>query len=368
MTGHVQDLWMRPGPNGRKIRTDRWDKGKRWQARWQEAGREKAKVFTTKEAAEQHLAMVEVHGPFKPRSRITFGEYATTWRKSQLHHRSRTAESTEAIFRKMLEPQLGRLPLVEVTRTDVQNAVIEWQTAYSPGRVHIAYGYVSTIYKSAILDQLLTTTPCRKISLPEAEHQRIVPLTVDQVSAIRLSMPEHWRSAVTVGAASGLRISELGGLTRDRIHDHAIVVDRQLIKMTKNGPVFGPTKSKAGNRTVPIGDVPWRALEEQLARQPNNAHGFVWTGRQGGPLTRGRASEAWRTATEDMSGLRNRTGWHDLRHFHASLLIADGLSPRAVADRLGHADVAETLRTYAHLWPSDQQRATRAIDQALGDL
>jgi hypothetical protein len=93
MTGHVQDLWMRPGDRGRKVRGPRWGKGKRWQARWIEAGHEKAKVFASKDAAEKWLALVEVHGPIRPRPKITFGEYADTWRQSQLHHRTNTVEN-----------------------------------------------------------------------------------------------------------------------------------------------------------------------------------------------------------------------------------------------------------------------------------
>jgi hypothetical protein len=58
--------------------------------------------------------------------------------------------------------------------------------------------------------------------------------------------------------------------------------------------------------------------------------------------------------------LRPRSGWHDLCHHHASLLIAAGLSPRAVADRLGHKDAAETLTVYAHLWVDDEDRAVEA--------
>jgi integrase len=57
-----------------------------------------------------------------------------------------------------------------------------------------------------------------------------------------------------------------------------------------------------------------------------------------------------------------------MRHYSASLLIADGLSVRAVADRLGHEDPAETLRTYAHLWPGDENRAVAATERALRDV
>ena len=55
-------------------------------------------------------------------------------------------------------------------------------------------------------------------------------------------------------------------------------------------------------------------------------------------------------------------GWHQLRHHHASLLIAAGLSPVAVAHRLGHKDATETLQTYAHLWPNDDERMVAASD------
>ncbi len=75
----------------------------------------------------------------------------------------------------------------------------------------------------------------------------------------------------------------------------------------------------------------------------------------------------WRDAVKGM-GLPPRTGWHLLRHYHASLLIAAGLSPRAVADRLGHADVTETLKTYSHLWPTDTTRAVAAVEAELGEV
>lgn len=41
---------------------------------------------------------------------------------------------------------------------------------------------------------------------------------------------------------------------------------------------------------------------------------------------------------------------HWLRHYHASVLIKNGISPKQVQERLGHADVSLTLRTYVKLW------------------
>jgi integrase len=63
---------------------------------------------------------------------------------------------------------------------------------------------------------------------------------------------------------------------------------------------------------------------------------------------------------------------HALRHFYASLLIRAGCSVKVVQARLGHATAAETLDTYAHLWPDDEDRTRQAVDDVLaanaGDL
>jgi integrase len=46
-----------------------------------------------------------------------------------------------------------------------------------------------------------------------------------------------------------------------------------------------------------------------------------------------------------------RVRFHDLRHTHASLLIASGEDVKVVSERLGHAHPAFTMHTYQHLLP-----------------
>jgi integrase len=57
-------------------------------------------------------------------------------------------------------------------------------------------------------------------------------------------------------------------------------------------------------------------------------------------------------------------GMHALRHWYASTLLEEGVSIRALAEYLGHADPSFTLRTYAHLMPSSEGKAKTAIDRA----
>lgn len=369
MPGHVRDRWTSPGPNGRRIRNDRWGKGRRWQARWTDrAGREHALTFTTKDAADVHLRSVDLRATPQPAQAVTFGVYASHWLESQLHHRAQTADTTARTFRNMLQPQLGDKLLDEIDRADVQAAVATWSKTYAPSHVEIAYGYVATIYRHAVQDRLVQFSPCVRISLPAIVRAPLVPLTADQVAMIADRVPKHYRQMAILTAATGLRSGEVRGLTVDRVLAGTQVrVDRQLIGKDGARPLFGPPKSDAGFRTLNISEVARRALEVQLSTYTPGVEGIIFTGRTGRPLSRSDVGDVWRTATAGM-GLRPRSGWHDLRHYCASLLIAGGLSVRAVADWLGHKDPAETLRTYAHWWPADQTRITAAIDGELGGL
>ena len=58
-------------------------------------------------------------------------------------------------------------------------------------------------------------------------------------------------------------------------------------------------------------------------------------------------------------------GFHALRHAFASVLLADGVDIRTLAEYLGHHDPAFTLRVYCHLIPSSEERVRSAVDRAL---
>ena len=268
----------------------------------------------------------------------------------------------------MLLPALGDALLTEVSRADVQSAVVGWSQRYAASTVHVAYGYVASVYKSAVDDRLVQFSPCVRINLPAEQRGRVVPMTVDQVQAVSERVPDWYRAMVILGAATGMRGGELRGVTWDRVSPEGVVqVDRQLAEVRAGLPVFGPPKSSAGVRTVAMGGVALAALRQHQEVYEPGPEGIVFRGRLGSPIGRSDANEIWSKAAKGL-GLRPRSGWHDLRHFHASALIGAGLSPRAVADRLGHADPSETLGTYAHLWPSDQERAVSAIDGILGQF
>ena len=53
---------------------------------------------------------------------------------------------------------------------------------------------------------------------------------------------------------------------------------------------------------------------------------------------------------------------HDARHTHASLMLKQGIHPKIVQERLGHASIQITLDTYSHIAPGLQQAAALKFD------
>ena len=54
---------------------------------------------------------------------------------------------------------------------------------------------------------------------------------------------------------------------------------------------------------------------------------------------------------------------HEFRHSHASLLCNEGISIQEIARRLGHSDVQVTWKTYAHLYPREEERAVEILNR-----
>jgi integrase len=97
-------------------------------------------------------------------------------------------------------------------------------------------------------------------------------------------------------------------------------------------------------------------------RQLDPVEGFVFTTKLDNPVRKSTFQAAWARANR---AAETKVRFHDLRHFYASALISAGCSVKAVQHALGHASATETLDTYAHLWPSDEDQTRGAIEQLL---
>ena len=56
---------------------------------------------------------------------------------------------------------------------------------------------------------------------------------------------------------------------------------------------------------------------------------------------------------------------YDLRHTMATLLLCEGVNPKVVSERLGHANITLTLETYSHVLPDMQADASNKLGVVL---
>lgn len=128
----------------------------------------------------------------------------------------------------------------------------------------------------------------------------------------------------------------------------------------REGPV--EPKSIAGTRVVPVAATLAAVLRDHRAATAWR-EGLVFGRSPGQPFNPGtvqqRARAAWSEANVGALTL------HEARHTFASLMIAAGVTPKALQTYMGHGSVAITLDRYGHLFPSDRGRDAAALDALL---
>lgn len=358
---HVEDRWMKTGPTGRKVKSDRHGTGRRWLAVWTEPdGSRRKKAFTVKDAAQAHLDSVSHElraGTYvsPDRGRIAFRGMADRWLNEQAHQRASSITNVRHRLANTILPTLGDTAVADLERGTIQAAVTAWSRTLAPSTVKVAYVYTAGILKLAVDERRIAQTPCRKINLPAVERSLVEPLRVAEVQALIDALWAPYKPLAVFIAASGVRGGGARGLTWDRVEalpngGAKIRIDRQLLTVA---PTWGPPKTASSARTISVG-------AETLTAMGQRGEGLVFANARGKAMSRNDLSGAWCHAAK-ASGAAG-AGWHALRHFHASLLIAGGSSPVAVASRLGHKDATETLQTYAHLWHDDDDKMAAATD------
>lgn len=307
---------------------------------------------------------------------ITFAEYAATY-AANLHQRQSSAERLDLLLRVHVNPLIGKMRIGAIRRREVQDMVnaLKVKPAGGPGNgpkgplspsyVENIYRVVSGIFNAAVLDQVIPTNPCVKVNLPAKTRSEIVIPTPEQVAAVADAITPRYRALVLLAAGTGLRSAELRGLDLDRLRllERTVRVDRQLITPDRAPHYYGPPKTDASYRTVPISESYIEVVAEHIERFGTGTDGLVFTARSGQPIRR-------KTINENLGpilraqGLPPRSGMHVFRHYYVSSLIAAGEDIVTIMRRAGHSTSEETTGTYGHLWPDHEDRTRGATEAA----
>jgi len=343
-----------------------------WLARWRDpAGGQRKRSFPRRTDAERFLATTQadvLRGTYidPTAGRQTFGNYAAAWQQAQVH-RPTTRAMVETHLRRHVLPHFGPRQLASVRPSEVQAWVRGLSDVLAPSTVEVVYRYTATIFRAAVTDRLIPSSPCVGVRLPKVEPRRVDPLATEAVEALVDAAPERYRALLVLAAGTGLRQGEAFGLKLRHVDflRRSLRVEQQLVLLPGAPPQVAPPKTAASYRAVPLPQVVLDALAAHLAVSPAGDNGLIFTTVTGAPIRRTAFSaKVWRPAAK-AAGVPDAS-FHDLRHYYASLLIRHGESVKVVQARLGHASAAETLDTYSHLWPDSEDRTREAVDLVLG--
>jgi len=370
----VKDLWHTTDGRKTKRHPDNGGnaKAKRWLAVWiGPDGKEHSRAFATKEQARQYGIAQEadrMRGVYvdHKRGRMPLREYAEgKWLPAQVHLRSNSVGTYSSHLKTHILPMLGGRRIGDLSRSDMKAFVAALSGKLAPTTVGTVFAVLRSLMQAAVDDGVIAANPCARVPLPRVEPRIIEPLSAEAVRALADSITERYRVLVWLGAGLGLREGEAFGLTvskvdflRRRVHVH---------QQAQNGELV-PLKSAASRRTIPADDFVLAEINHHMQHEgwEEGPGGVLVTNRCGRIVRRSSFGTCWREAVAK-AGLPKGTRFHDLRHFYASGLIRANLNPKVVQSRLGHATIAETMDTYGHLFPDDEDLGRGAIESLFAD-
>ena len=328
----------------------------KWRARYRDAaGKEHNRHFARKVDGQRWLDEVTtavVSGAYvdPKNARTTVGEWCATWLAGYATRRASTVRQAKTHVAQ-INRAFGTLPLSAVRPSAVRAWCAQLKTeGFLDSYVYALHARLSQVMSDAVHDGILAKNPCSRRTSPGAGKQRPYCATTEQVWALYDVFPAHLQPAVLLGAFVGLRTAEACGLKVEHVD-----FMRGIVNPTLQWPAE-PLKSETSKTPVPIPSELSLQLSATVAEWGGD---WVATDGIGGQASPWSIDRAMRAARRKVPGLPAEFRFHDLRHYLASLLIADGADVKVVQARLRHASAKTTLDTYSHLWP-DADESTRA--------
>ncbi len=277
--------------------------------------------------------------------RMTFAAVADEFERVHVAGLRPNSQGVRRAALRRLRAEFGSRRITSIGRADVRRFVVELGTELKANSVLAYYSTMRAAFNFAAsdLDVPVVFPKLKPSELPDpaddAREHRV--LTDVELSAVLEACDDSVRLYFATLAETGARASEVLGLTPRRVGDGAIEFVQQL---GKDG-TLRPPKSKHGRRTVEVR----RALTAELRLAGDQQRTF--------PLLTCRVvAHAWKHALAGIDAPRPTI--HDLRHTHASKLIAAGWSPVEVAGRLGDS-INVVLTTYAHEFDAKRRSQER---------
>jgi integrase len=313
-----------------------------------------------------------------PSGKTTVEQYMLNWLKDkELEVRWGTYRKYKWLVHQHVIPNLGDVQLEKLAPEHLQRLYTQLQVG--PNRLSNRSILHMHLMLHSALDRALKWGKVQRNVTELVTPPRVTDTdkniwTPDQLMKF-LSHADNYRYGIVfyLAAMTGMRKAEICGLQwRDiDFHGKKLTV-RQTLVYVAGKPTLQETKTTRSKRTISLDPITIEKLERHRRQQLQEKlrlgsayedNDFVIAREDGRPIYYRTMDNQWLKCIEEAGVPRIR--FHDLRHTHASLLIAQGVPINVVSERLGHAQTSITLNIYAHSNDNQQRQAANTFASAI---
>ena len=315
-------------------------------------------------------------GAFVKPGKATVDEYLERWltdyAKPNLSPRG--FERYAGIVRQHLIPELGNTRLTQLKPEHIQR---HYSAMLSKGRsastIKYHHAVIHKALQTAIRWGLVSRNAADGVDVPRSRRGEMHIWDDWEVRRfLETAKDSPYYALFHTALFTGMRRSELLALRWRDIDVQKIHVSRSLHHLKDGSYVFTQPKSAKSRRSIDLSPSSMLRLAEHKDRQEGIAamqgramahEDLVFSTLTGQPLRPNTITRAWHNLAVKAEVRPIRL--HDARHTHASLMLKQGVHPKIVQERLGHASIEMTLDIYSHVTPGLQRQAAEAFDQLL---
>ncbi|NVO88905.1 site-specific integrase [Lactobacillus rhamnosus] len=347
--------------------------------------RKKTKSFESEREAKLAEAkyLVNTNGQIQIDSDITFVDYFQLWIDTyKAKSVSANTLTKYATSKNIIKAYFGDMKVKDITRTKYQQ-FINWYIddgfghKHSKQSVEKLHSHAHQAVLSAVDDGYLMKDPGVRAALggTEGKTEQDKFLEADDFERLRDYTNEFANpsrialSMVQFAIYTGARISEIEGLTWEDVNEDAetVTINKSFnyhtwyptrtpsgdVEWPKRATIFLPTKNHE-IRTLDVSPILIKSLHRlilaQKVRAKENPYHLVFLGPDGTPPTDNAANKEMRRAMKSLGILKQNANFtfHGLRHSHGSYLLTKGVDLQYVSKRLGHKNLAITMKIYTH--------------------
>jgi integrase len=318
------------------------------------------------------------HGMYLEPDKTTVAEFLERWlENTKANVAPRTHERYAEIARKNIVPLLGNVVLSKLKPAQISEAYARalWKGttsngALSPQSVGHIHRTLKQALKQAVRWELLNRNPAEAVDAPKVERKQMHALDVPQTAALLDVMRGHRVFIpVLLAAMCGLRRGEIAALRWRNVDlEKSILAIVQSAEQTHSGVRYKEPKTGRG-RTVNLSATVVAELRAWKVKQAQELLRLGVRAAAGTLLCTTAAGDGIQPNSLTHMFLKAIAGaklprlrFHDLRHSHATHMLASGVHVKVASERLGHSKVGITLDLYSHVLPGMQEDAVAKVD------